>query len=226
MKTRLPAAFAAAACFATPALAEDFSGFRIEGRVGWESGRATTRYPVEVQIPENGDVSVSARESGITYGLEAGYDAPIGEHLRVGVYGGFDLSDFDHCAEAFGDDLGCVETGRTFTVGVRAGIPVAPNLLIYAKGGYSNGRVKFTYDSDVEEEDELDADVAERSRSVGGYHLGAGAEMAISRRLYGKLEYVFTDFGRARFTGAEPGEPNATIDGRRHQVVAGVGLRF
>lgn len=226
MKIRLPAALAAAACFATPASAQDFSGFRIEGRLGWESTRATTDYPVEVQIPENEDVSVSGRESAVSYGLEAGYDAPVGERLIVGVYGGFDLSGFDRCGEAFGDDLGCVETGRTFTAGVRAGVPVGSSLLLYAKGGYSNGRVKFAYDSDVDEEDEQGADVAGRSRGVDGYHLGAGAELAFGRHLYGKLEYLFTDLGTARFPGTEAGEPTAVIDSRRHQLVAGIGLRF
>lgn len=226
MKTSLPAALAAAACFAAPAPTQDFSGFRIEGRAGWESGRATTRYPVEVQIPENEDVAVSGKESAFSYGAEAGYDAAVGDRLIVGVYGGFDLSDVEHCGEAFGDDRGCVETGRTLAAGVRAGFPVGSGVLLYAKGGYSNGRVKFAYDSDIGEEDELGADVARRSRSVSGYHVGAGAEVAFSRNLYGKLEYLFTDLGKARFSPIEDGEPTATVSTRRHQVLAGFGLRF
>lgn len=227
MKTLLLAAVAAATCFATPAFAQDFSGFRIEGRLGWESGRASTDYPVEVQIPENEPVIVSGSESGITYGLEAGYDAMIGENILVGAYGGVDLSDVEHCDEVFGDDLGCVEAGRNLTLGVRAGVAVAPTFLLYAKGGYSNGRVQFSYDSDVDDEDELDADVAERSRGTDGFHVGGGAELAFSRNFYGKLEYVFTDYGSVRFTGvADDGEPNAIVSTRRHQVLAGIGFRF
>ena len=130
-------------------------------------------------------------------------------------------------ATAFGDDLGCVGTGRNLSAGVRAGYVVTPSLLVYAKGGYSNGRVEFSYDSDVDEADELDADVAERSRSTDGYHLGGGAELAFSRHFYGKLEYLYTDYGRVAFDGiAADGEPDARIATRRQQVMAGVGFRF
>ena len=225
MKTRLLAATLAATCLATPAFAEDLSGFRIEGRVGWESGRLAADYP----DPDDADeiLTFSDSESNISYGIEAGYDAMIGESFVLGAYGGVDFSDVERCEEIFGDDLGCLGTGRNFTAGLRAGVAVTPAFLLYAKGGYSNGRLEFAYDSDVEDDDELDADVPEVSESQDGYHLGAGAEVAFGPNVYGKLEYVFTDYGNVRFLGVEADdEPTATIRARRHQLLAGIGLRF
>ena len=230
MKIRLLAAAFAATCLAAPAFAQDFSGFRVEGRVGWESGRLSTEYPNPDEDPdEDGDefLTFSDSESGVSYGIELGYDALIGESVLVGAYGGVDFSDVERCEEIFGDDLGCVGAGRTFTAGVRAGVPVSRTFLLYAKGGYSNGRIDFAYDSDVDDDDELDADVPEVSENQDGYHLGAGAEIAFGPSLYGKLEYVYTDYGNVRFLGVEADdEPSATVSASRHQVLAGIGLRF
>ena len=230
MKFHMLAALLAATCLATPAFAEGLEGFRGEARVGWESLRAAADFPnPDEDEDEPGDelISVSDSESGINYGLEIGYDALISDTFLIGAYGGVDFSNYERCGEVFEDDLACIGAGRTFTAGVRAGIAVTPAFLLYAKGGYSNGRVEFGYDSDIDEDDVLDADVAELSRNVDGWHLGAGAEVAFTPNLYGKLEYAYTDFGTFRFLGVEDDdEPSVGIRPRRHQVTAGIGFRF
>ncbi|WP_129792868.1 outer membrane protein [Sphingosinicella sp. CPCC 101087] len=229
MKVISVAALLATASLAVPAQAESLTGFRVEGRIGWESVSASTQIPnPDDDEDEDGDelLTVSDDENGINYGIEAGYDFPVGEWMTLGAYGGVELSDMDRCAEIAGDDLGCVGTGRNFTAGVRAGFAVSPTFLVYAKGGYSNGKVEFSYDSDVEEEDPLDADFAEASRTRDGYHLGGGVELAFTSALYGKVEYVYTDYGTARFLSADEDLPGAAVGLSRHQVSAGIGLRF
>ncbi|WP_114951104.1 outer membrane protein [Sphingosinicella terrae] len=230
MKFHKLAALLAATCIATPAFAEGLEGFRAEARVGWESARASATVPnPDDDEDEDGDefITVSDSESGISYGLEIGYDALLSDRILIGAYGGVDFSDFERCGELIADDLACVSSGRTFTAGVRAGVALSPSFLLYAKGGYSNGRVEFGYDSDIDEEDELDADVPEVSDNVDGYHLGAGAEIAFTPNLYGKLEYVYTNYGNFRFLGVEDDdEPTVGISPSRHQVMAGIGFRF
>jgi outer membrane immunogenic protein len=229
MKFISVAALLAAASLAVPVQAESLSGFRIEGRIGWESASASADYPnPDDDEDEEGDelLTASHDENGIAYGIEAGYDFPVGGWMTLGGYGGVELSDTERCAEVAGDDLGCVATGRNFTAGVRAGLAVSPVFLVYAKGGYSNGRVEFSYDSDVDDDDALDADFAKANENRDGYHLGGGAELAFTSNLYGKVEYVYADYGTARFLAADPDLPGASVRLSRHQVTAGIGLRF
>ena len=89
--------------------------------------------------------------------------------------------------------------------------------LLYAKAGYSNGRVSARYDNFGDVFGEI-----ENSESRTGYHLGAGAELDLGR-LYAKAEYVHT-----RYSDFELGALGATATGsvNRNQVLAGVGLRF
>jgi outer membrane immunogenic protein len=217
MKVISVAALLATASLAVPAQAESLTGFRVEGRIGWESVSASTKIAnPDDDEDEDGDelLTVSDDENGINYGIEAGYDVPVGEWMTLGAYGGVELSDMDRCAEIAGDDLGCVGTGRNFTAGVRAGFAVSPTFLVYAKGGYSNGKVEFSYD------------FAETSQTRDGYHLGGGVELAFTSALYGKVEYVYTDYGTARFLSADEDLPGAAVGLSRHQVSAGIGLRF
>ncbi len=58
------------------------------------------------------------------------------------------------------------------------------------------------------------------SDDFGGYHLGIGAELAVAAGLYGRLEYVHTDYGELEFDGERLGELT------RGQLMVGVGLRF
>jgi outer membrane immunogenic protein len=229
MRLTCVAALFATATLAVPAQAENLTGFRIEARVGWESASAAADYPnPDDDEDEQGDelLTVSEDENGIAYGIEAGYDFPVGSWVTLGAYGGVEFSDIERCSEVAGDDLGCVGAGRNFTAGVRAGFAVSPTFLVYAKGGYSNGRVEFSYDSDVDEDDPLDADFAEANEDRDGYHVGGGVELAFAANLFGKVEYVYTDYGAARFLAADEDLPGAAVRLSRHQVTAGVGLRF
>jgi outer membrane immunogenic protein len=213
MKVQFFAAALAATVFATPAFAAEFTGPRAELRVGYESVDADAGFV-------NGAVNkaASGSEDGVTYGVEVGYDHKIGSNFILGAYAGIDFSDADDCAgPVLGNDQACFSAGRNITAGIRAGVQVAPRVLLYAKGGYSNGRFKLAYDgpgtaNDFNLRDNRD-----------GFHVGAGAEFAVTEKAYAKLEYVYTDYeGR----GYKNGAFGAAYDTNRHQVMAGVGFRF
>ena len=89
------------------------------------------------------------------------------------------------------------------------------NTLIYAKGGYSNGRLKPDYEDDLGGDFEL-------SDSRSGWHVGAGVEQAFGRA-YAKLEYVFTNYNGAEYADEDVA---VGLDARRHQVMLGAGFRF
>lgn len=91
-----------------------------------------------------------------------------------------------------------VEAGRDLYAGVRAGVIAAPNTLLYVKGGYANGRITL--------EDAGD----DYNQDLDGFRVGAGAERSFGR-YYGKVEYRYTNYSQ---------------DVNRHQVLAGLGVRF
>lgn len=203
MKPVLLAAAAGTFLAASPAIAQ-FSGPRIEGRLAYDS--------VEAAVETGDSLATDDSESAISYGGEVGYDLQLGQ-LVVGGYAGLEGSNLRTCQEVFGDDEGCIGQGRNLYAGVRAGLSVAPRVLLYAKGGYSNGSLDIEYDGngipDFEASDNFD-----------GYHLGAGAELALVSGLYGRLEYVHTDYGEFRF------DPETIGEFTRGQVMVGLGLRF
>ncbi|WP_213980374.1 porin family protein [Sphingomonas sp. dw_22] len=91
-----------------------------------------------------------------------------------------------------------LKAGRDFYAGVRAGYVILPSTLLYVKGGYTNARV-IGETADVHVADNLD-----------GFRLGAGLERSFGK-FYGKVEYRYSNYSQ---------------DVERHQVLAGLGVRF
>jgi outer membrane immunogenic protein len=188
---------------AVPAHAQ-FTGPRVEARLAYDS--------VEAAVESGDPFATEDGESAISYGGELGYDVQLGPAV-VGAYGGLEGSNLRTCGEVFGGDEGCIGQGRNLYVGARAGVAVAPRVLIYGKAGYSNGSIDVSYNGNGFG----DFDVTE---DFGGYHLGIGGEFAVTSRFYGRIEYVHTDYGEFEFDTDDFG--NFT----RGQVMVGVGLRF
>jgi len=231
---KYPVSIAAAlAATAVPAYAQDLSGFRVEGRAAWEQSGADAAIP-NPDFDEDDDDSGpefftgSDKDDAIAYGVEFGYDVQVGSALVLGAYAGAELSDSRACTELIEDDFVCSELRRTFTVGARAGIPFGGSSMIYAKGGYSHGRFAVAYDPDVTDNDDEDpGETFAFTRSRGGFHAGGGVEVGLTRVLYGKLEYLYTDYGRGSFDlGDDATDPVLEAKSDRHMVALGVGLRF
>ena len=157
------------------------------------------------------------------YGVGVGYDFNAGG-VVLGVEGeltdstaevGYDDGDF----EGFG--LGTVETGRDIYVGARVGVLAQPDLLVYAKGGYTNARYNYVNSDDGDEyRAKLDTD---------GYRLGAGLEYAMSENSFAKLEYRYSNYSDAEIDLENEDRPDievGEIDTDRHQIVVGYGYRF
>jgi outer membrane immunogenic protein len=232
MKYQAMIAAIVAGLMAAPAHAQDVSGFRIEGRLGWEQVGTDASLPnPDDDEDEEGDEFLTASDEGSdpSFGVELGYDALLGSSFVLGAYAGADLSDTEMCAELIDDDFACTSLERTFTAGARAGLAIGDTSLIYVKGGYSNGKFEATYDADVtDNDDDEPGAIEEFSGSEDGYHVGGGVELGLTESLYAKLEYVYTDYGRRtyRLEDMEAGDPGLDASSDRHQVVAGIGLRF
>jgi outer membrane immunogenic protein len=138
--------------------------------------------------------------------------------MIAGAYAGIEGATTKQCSPIFGNDEGCLRLGRNLTVGARVGAKVSPLAMLYVKGGYSNGQLRATY----RDFDDPTFNWSEHTNR-GGYHFGAGGEIAVGPQGYVRLEYVRTNYNGYHYS--DPGV-RFSVDGHRDQVLAGFGLRF
>lgn len=145
---------------AAPASAADFAGPRIELRAGWD------RAGIDGET-----------EDGIVYGGGLGYDVAVGESMTLGVEAGVDFATTDVAVGG-----GELQVKRDLEAGLRLGVKLGEQTLLYAKAGYTNARVTaqaFGFSLS----DELD-----------GLRVGAGAEYAYGERGFAKVEYRYSNY--------------------------------
>lgn len=209
------------AALSAPAMAQDatdgaFTGPRVEAIVGYDVSKAGSS--IDDETNNDNDQSIE----GINYGIGVGYDINAGG-IVLGLEGEYTDSsadvDYDQAdPELFG--LGDVNAGRDLYVGARVGVLAAPDLLVYAKGGYTNARYNLNGSFDGEEyRAKIDTD---------GFRVGAGVEYALDTNTFAKVEYRYSNYSSAELdfendrTDVQIGE----IDTDRHQVMVGFGYRF
>lgn len=213
----------AASAFAVsaPAMAQSaddpFTGLRVEGVAGYDVTKAGS--DVDNEVNEDDDQSIE----GVVYGANVGYDFNAG-----GVVLGVEAELTDSTAETEVDagdfegfGLGNVETGRDIYVGARVGFLAGDNAMIYAKGGYTNARYNVAAS--------FDGDEYRTAFDTDGFRVGAGVEYAFGTNMYGKLEYRYSNYSDAEVDFESPDLDDVDLGGidlDRHQVLAGVGVRF
>lgn len=213
MRTHLLALLGATAFVATSASAAGFTGPRVEVRGGWD------RTTLDISYDDGVDaISGKGHKDGFDFGGEVGYDAPIGPSAIVGGYAGAEFATTRECTAIYGNDEACLKLGRNFTLGARIGARVNPKVMIYAKGGYSNGRLRATY-RNADDSTLNFSDGANR----GGFHLGIGGEVLVGAHGYLRAEYVRTNYNDYRYADSDFA---GSLDGHRDQVLIGSGLRF
>jgi outer membrane immunogenic protein len=143
---RIFIAAALAATVATPAFAQDAAPANpfAGARIGAEIGVA--------------DEDIFGTEL-FTYGLEAGYDFDIGGKAVAGPTIGIQDSD---------------DTGREFSAGVRGGVNVGSNALIYGAAAYSNLKAG--------------------DFKLHGVRFGVGVEFAPAQNVYVKAEQRYGNY--------------------------------
>ena len=202
----------AAALAATAASAQAQTGLRADVHVGWDRLSAHQR----TDVGTNGGTT-RQHESGLIYGGEIGYDLAL-SGFRLGVYSGIEGGTAKRCSEVYAEVETCAQAGRNFTVGARAGYQVTDRVLVYAKGGYSNGSIKLKLIDHV-----TPANSISTSEDMDGFHVGGGVQVGLFDRVYAKVEYVRTDYKDYSLK-----EGTATIKGGvdRDNVIFGVGIAF
>lgn len=203
------AAQGAALCLlAAPAAAQDetknFNGPHVRAIVGWDNFSAG-----------NGP---STSKDDVVFGGGLGYDFQSG-NLVVGIESELTTSGgsagWDDVAVA-GDHLR-VEVSRDIYVGGRLGYAVAPQLLVYGKVGYSNLKVKNSYDANM-----LGSSQIKDHVTSDGFRVGAGAEYSFSGNFYARAEYRYSHYGDVNDFDLQ----DFDVDVDRSQILLGAGYRF
>lgn len=189
-----------AGAIGTPAFAQEtapFTGAHVEGLIGYD------------------DVGDS---DGLLYGIGAGFDFQAGKAI-LGIEAEFADSDVKTRASDLlvTGDTAQVVTGRDIYVGGRLGFALAPSTMLYAKAGYTNAKLKGRY-TDA-------AGVLTRDGTTAdGYRLGAGIEQKFN--LFGPSGFVKAEYRYSNYKNLDVGNLDLDIDVDRHQVLAGIGVRF
>lgn len=195
--TALPLALLAAPAFAQDNA--DMGGAYAGALVGIDSVRIS-------------DGTNSGSESDIGYGINAGYDFDMGSAVF-----GIEAELMDSGVSATATDIftlgdsATLSAGRDLYIGARAGFKAGTTTLLYVKGGYSDARVKLTYDDGVT--------VESGSDSLGGFRVGGGIEQRLGGMLAMRAEYRYSDYGEYSYEGVATG-----LSAKRHQgVIALIG---
>lgn len=149
-------------------------------------------------------ISGAGSDNGASFGGAVGYEIPLGETVFVGVEAGIDGSSTKECASyqtfpppPFSPATieECVKAGRDLSAVVRLGTKLGGSTSVYVLGGYTNARIKYTYD------DGLNRDSV--SGNGDGFRLGAGFKLNFNERFYGKVEYRYSNYeaGVSRHNG-------------------------
>lgn len=211
------------ALVAAPAMAQDattepgstFTGPRVEAILGYDINKAGSSI-------DNGIDDRRETAKGLLYGVGVGYDVDVGP-VVVGAEA--ELTD-STAKTSFGNGgfagfgLGNVKANRDIYVGARVGAKLSPTTLLYAKGGYTNAKFDVRNNDGTQSyTQDIDAD---------GWRAGAGVEHAISGNTFAKLEYRYSNYSKAEvdLNGTLPDSERFKVDTDRHQIVAGVGMRF
>ena len=222
---KIVVAAALAAGVSAPAIAQDneaFTGFRLEAIGGYDSTSADNDGDFSPGTQDMFDDGSGNGLDGLMYGIGVGYDFPVG-----GAVVGIEAEASDSTAgeeelNPFGNGSSAsFEAERDLYVGVRAGFPVSPSTLVYAKGGYTNARFGLDADDGAGFTGDFDT-------TLDGFRVGGGVEFAFSENMFGKVEYRYSNYSDLDVDVDETTTSFEDFDVNtdRHQVVAGVGLRF
>ena len=185
--------FAVIAIFATsPAFAEVNSGTRVEVFSGYDN--------ISIDTSDYGLGKYD--KSGITFGIGIGYDIAAGENFALGLDAEFSDSSTNYVFDD-GTEYLKISTGRDLYIGARGTVAASKALNIYAKAGYTNTRLKLTYDDG--------SGIVSDSGNGDGIRAGIGGQLALGEKAYASAEYRYSNY---------------EADFSRSQVLVGLGYRF
>lgn len=168
-------ALALSAAFATPAMAEPFSGPYVGAEIGLDNyeGQADDLFAT-------GDSYDGISGNGVVGGVFAGYDFAAGNAF-FGIEAKASLSDAEASYDDTFDTLS-LRAKESFGASARAGLMVNDSTGLYARLGWANTKFK------------VDVDGFDESGSDDALVLGAGLQTRLGSNASLRVEYVRSDY--------------------------------
>lgn len=191
----------------------NWTGAYVGGQVGYSWG--TSRYSNEL------DERFKFEPDGVLGGLYGGYNYQLENNIVLGVDADFVFSDMKDNSGKYYDDGDLDPSMRSKlkmrwngAARLRVGYAL-DNLLPYVAGGVSYG------DYYMKASDDEDSS-GKKSVHRAGWNIGAGVDYALSDSLIARLEYRYTDYGKASVLSGI----SDRLKLRTHDVRLGVAYKF
>lgn len=172
-----------------------FRGFRAEANVGGDRFQ-----------------SQGVHNDKFGYGGTIGFDGQIGKRIVIGPEASFWRANNwnENCTAGASGGSVCHKSFEEFGVGVRAGVLVSPNFLVFGKGGYVVNEQRKRFDAPVGQTSFYN------HFNTTGYQLGGGVEYTLSGPeakvpFYVGAQYVYSQYNDHT---------------SRQRVMGTVGIRF
>jgi outer membrane immunogenic protein len=199
-----------------------WTGFYAGLHAGYAWGPVDARAP-SVAPALIGSYSESVDVDGGFFGAQAGYNVQFG-NIVAGIEGDLSWADINGEGSSLGGG-----SRANFDIdwqgSIRGRIGVAfDRVLVYGTGGWAfaggEGRISNL---------EHSGDNRRASDDFSGYVIGGGVEAAVTNNVTAKIEYLYTDYGRANFNFGDVlglGDLKARGELDTHSVKVGVNYKF
>jgi outer membrane immunogenic protein len=192
-------------------IAATWSGFYVGAHVGGQS--TTGNFAARIDGPFTNGSFAGMQRSTVAWGALAGYNFQMRE-LVLGVEadiaaGGSSTAVDNMISSAFNGVAGPTQRhGIDWSARLRARAGIAlGGFMPFIAAGYAIGSERF-FSMRAQPTPLL----ADRTRTVGGFSLGAGFEVMVTPNIILRAEYIRDDFGgRSAFRGTNPAFPGVTI---------------
>jgi outer membrane immunogenic protein len=193
----------------------DWSGFYVGAHVGWLWG------DIDYREPDFGGNGISPDLDGFAGGGLIGYSHRI-DRLIVGLEadGGLLDASFDS-TDSGGNGYSAFDLDWNTHVRARFGMAL-DRALLFVAGGLALAQVAL---------DDTDPGFGDDDNIHVGWTVGAGVEHAATANLILRLEYLYDDYGRERYTVSSPPGPffpsyAADVELTAHTFRAALSYRF
>lgn len=203
-------AFAQDAAAPTPAIETTNSSTPVDGT----SGSTFRGFRVEGDAGGDRFQSQGVHRDKFGYGATVGFDGQIGDRIVVGPEATYwRANDYtENCTGIAANGTLCNKSFDEFGVGVRAGVLVAPQFLVFGKGGYVTNEQRKRFSS------ANGATVGYDHYNTDGYQLGGGVELSMADRFQGPLSGLYVN---AQYVYSQYSDHTS-----RQRLMGGIGIRF
>ncbi len=192
------------------------SGFYVGGVLGYDnyslnSSATLPTYGVSGAINGLG-------ADGVAGGAIVGYNIPLGPQFIAGIEGSFRYSDADVSTTVTGLGSAGAKARESWGLGARVGFVPVDNVMLYASGGWTQGRFK------TEVANAAGTTIYSGKDSQDAWRIGGGVEAALGSQWTARMDYTYANY--SNYDIALSNTDSVFIKPTSHQVSLAISRYF